>query len=56
MLVTLKKGSTEISVSSAILVQPIVTGWWISVPGQAGEWKILKVEEEHGARNTTVPI
>ena len=56
MIVKLKKGSTEISVSSDILVQPIVPGWWISVPGQSGEWKILKVEEENGARNTTVPI
>lgn len=56
MQVTLKKGSTEISVSSDILVQPIVPGWWISVPGHSGEWKILKVEEEHGARNTVITI
>jgi len=44
MLVTVQKGQETLMFLSDMLSSPLIVGWWISIPGHSGEWKIIEIE------------
>ena len=46
MLVTVQKGNDRLILLSDMLSSPLIVGWWINVPGHAGQWKIIEIENK----------